>query len=388
LTAAARIPLAVPDLGEAEAAAVARCITDNWVSSAGPDVTRFEARMAEMTGRAHGVALVNGTAALYIALRVAGVGAGDKVLVPDFTFAATANAVLQAGATPVFLDVTEESWTLDPSLLTDAIAKHRLKAAIPVHVLGHPADMDAIMAICRQAGVTVIEDAAGAIGARYRGQPAGGLGDAAIFSFNGNKTVTAGGGGMIVTDDESWARQARAVSTQAREGSGYRYREAGFNYRLPNLNAALGLAQLGRLDEMLAAKRTIAARYDQALAGRDDLVPMPRCGWAESGCWLYSVRCASRGDAAALTQYLDHENIEARVFWEPLSEQAPYADAPRRLTGVAARLSGTVVSLPCSSQLSEPEQLRVIAALQAWGGQRAIRRSDAPARMSSSNLVS
>jgi len=364
----ARIPLAVPDLGKAEAAALARCVTDNWVSSAGPDVSAFEARMAELSGRAHAVAIVNGTTALYLALRLAGVGAGDRVLVPDFTFAATANAVMHAGAVPVFVDVTAESWTLDPALVADAIARHAPKAAIPVHVLGHPADMDSIMAACREAGIAVIEDAAGAIGARYRGRPVGGLGDAAIFSFNGNKTVTAGGGGMIVLDDAARAQRAKALSTQSRDGEAYRYVEAGFNYRLPNVNAALGLAQLGRLDEMLAAKRTIAARYDAALAGRKDLVPMPRCDWAESGCWLYSVRCATRADAAELVRHMDATGIDARVFWEALSGQAPYAGAPRVLTGVAAALSGTVVSLPCSSNLSETDQTKVIERLAAWRG--------------------
>jgi len=326
--------------------------------------------MAELAGRAHGVAVVNGTAALYLALRLAGVGIGDKVLVPDFTFAATANAVLLAGAIPVFLDVTEESWTLDPALLADAIGKHRPRAAIPVHALGHPADIDPIISICRKAGVIVIEDAAGAIGARYRDRPAGGLGEAAIFSFNGNKTVTTGGGGMVVLDDVDLAEHARAFSAQSRNGNAYRYFEAGFNFRLPNVNAALGLAQLGRLDEMLGAKRSIAARYDGALAGREDLVPMPRCTWAESGCWLYSVRCASPADAVALALHMDAAGIDARVFWEALSGQAPYADAPRHLTGVAARLSGAVVSLPCSSNLRESDQARVIKALTAWRGTR------------------
>ena len=365
---AARIPLSVPDLGVDESAAVARCIADNWVSSAGPDVVAFERRMAVLSGRAHGVAIVNGTAALYLALRAAGVEAGDRVLLPDFTFAATANAVIQAGAGPVFLDVTDESWTLDPALLGDAIRKHRPKAVVPVHVLGHPADMDAINKVCREAKVTVIEDAAGAIGARYRGRPAGSLGDAAVFSFNGNKTVTTGGGGIVVTDNAAWAERVRTLSTPARVGDRYRYREAGFNYRLPNLNAALGLAQLGRLDEMLAAKHKISARYDAALAARNDLVAMPRCGWASSGCWLYSVRCAGRADADSLVRHMDSAAIDARVFWETLSDQPPYSGAPRYLTGVAAGLSGTVVSLPCSSSLSAVDQACVIDVLSAWRG--------------------
>jgi perosamine synthetase len=365
---AARIPLAVPDLGAAEAAALARCIANGWVSSAGPEVSELERRMAVLTGRRHGVAVVNGTAALYLALRVAGVGPGDRVLVPDFTFAATANAVIQAGAVPVLLDVTEDSWTSDPTLLVDAIAEHGPRAVIPVHVLGHPPDLDPILTACRAADVAVVEDAAGAIGARYRDRPAGGIGDAAIFSFNGNKTITAGGGGIIVTDNGEWAQRARALSTQARDGDAYRYLEAGFNFRLPNVNAALGLAQLDRLDKMLAAKRAVAARYDKALSGRDDLAPMPRCGWAESSCWLYSVRCASRADATELVRHLDVAGIDGRVFWETLSEQRPYASAPSRLTGVAARLSGTIVSLPCSTSLTEAEQARVIEALQDWRG--------------------
>ena len=368
--AAQRVPLAVPDLGAAEAAAVARCITDNWVSSAGPDVTAFESRLAASAGCRYGVAVVNGTAALYLALRVAGVGPGDRVLVPDYTFAATANSVIQLGAVPVFLDVTEESWTLDPALLDEAIAAHRPKAVLPVHVLGHPADMDPIGGACCAAGVAVIEDAAGAVGARYRGRPVGGLADAAIFSFNGNKTLTAGGGGMIVTDNEDWARRARSLSTQARAGHAYRYLEPGFNLRLPNLNAALGLAQLDRVDELVAAKRMIAARYDAALAGRDDLRPMPRCGWAESGCWLYSVRCASRLDAELLVAHLDAAGIDARPFWETLSDQPPYAHFPAIRTGIAASLSGIVVSLPCSTRLGAADQGRVIEVLVGWRGAR------------------
>jgi perosamine synthetase len=361
-----RIPLAIPDLGPAEAEALARCIRDNWVSSAGPDVIAFEKGMAELSHRRHGVAIVNGTAAIYLALRLAGVGRGDRVLLPDFTFAATANAVIHAGAVPVLLDVTEESWTLDPALVAEGIAKYQPKAVLPVHVLGHPADMAPIMGVCRSANVAVIEDAAGAIGARYRGKPVGSQGDAAIFSFNGNKTVTAGGGGMVVVDDNAWAQRARALSTQARSGDAYRYDAAGFNFRLPNVNAALALAQLGRLEEFVAKKKAIAARYDEALAGRNDVVPMPRRDWADSSCWLYSVRCASRSDAIALVRLLDRAQMDARVFWEALSEQRPYADAPKILTGVTAALSGAVVSLPCSSGLTEAEQSRVIDVLAGW----------------------
>ena len=363
-----RIPLAVPDLAGSEAAWLQRCIAERWVSSAGPFVGEFEKAIAGLAGVGHGIAIVNGTAALHLALVVAGVGKGDRVIVPDWTFAATANAVLMAGAVPVFVDVEDTSWALDAKLLERAIDQHGPAAIFAVHVLGHPADMDPIMGIARARGVPVIEDAAGAIGALYKGRPVGGLGDAAAFSFNGNKTVTTGGGGAIVTSRADWAKHARALSAQSRPGAAYRYEEAGFNYRMPNINAALGLAQLERLEPMLAAKRTIAARYDAALAGRADLSPMPRAPWAKSGFWLYSVRCASRADAAALVAHLDAANIAARTFWEALSPQAPYRAFPAVRTGVADALSGTVVSLPCSSHLTVGEQARVIEVLAAWRG--------------------
>jgi dTDP-4-amino-4,6-dideoxygalactose transaminase len=363
-----RIPLAVPDLRGNEAAYLQRCIADGWVSSAGPYVTEFEKAIAALVGVGHGVAIVNGTAALHLALVAAGVAKGEHVIVPDWTFAATANAVLMAGAAPVFVDVEEASWALDAKLLERAIGQHRPAAIIAVHVLGHPADMDPIMAVARARGVPVIEDAAGAIGAFYKGRPVGSLGDAATFSFNGNKTVTTGGGGAIVTGREDWAKHARALSTQARPGTAYRYEEAGFNYRLPNVNAALGLAQIERLDAMLAAKRAIAARYDAALAGRADLSPMPRAAWAKSGCWLYSVRCATREGAASLVAHLDAANITARTFWEALSPQTPYRAYPVVRSGVADALSGKVVSLPCSSLLTDAEQARVVDALAAWRG--------------------
>lgn len=363
-----RIPLAEPDLRGNEAVYLEACVRTNWVSSAGRYVTELEERMAAQCGRASGVATVNGTAAIYLALRALGIGPGDKVIVPDFTFAATANAVLQTGAAPVFVDVDEVCWGLSSNLTAEAIAAGRVKAAIAVHALGHPADMDPLMALAGEAGIPVIEDAAGAIGATYKGRPAGGLGDAAIFSFNGNKTVTAGGGGMIVFDDRKLADRARALSAQAREGSAYRYTDAGTNLRMTNLNAAVGVAQMERLDEMLAAKRAIAGRYDATVKGRNDLSPMPRADWAESACWLYSVRCASRADAASLVADCAAAGIEARTFWESLSPQPPYAGHDTFLDGTAEALSGTVVSLPCSSSLNEADQARVIATVAAWHG--------------------
>lgn len=371
------VPLSVPDLRGNERDYLARCVRDNWVSSAGPFVSEMERRLAELCGRAHAVAAVNGTAALHLALLAAGVAPGDHVIVPDWSFAACANAVRHAGAVPLFVDVSPESWTLDPDLVRDALEDFdggRIAAVIAVDALGHPADFDRLGPVCAAAGVPLIEDAAGAIGARYKGRPAGGLADAGTFSFNGNKLVTAGGGGMIVTDDAAWARRMRHLSTQARMAAAYEHDEVGFNYRMTNVNAAIGLAQLERLGEMLAAKREIAARYDAALAGRSDLAPMPRAPWAETNFWLYSVRAAGPAAAEALAAHLGDGGIEARVFWRALSTQAPFRAFPRRLSGVAGALSGAVVSLPSSSNLTADQQERVISRLAGWPA-----RSQSPA---------
>jgi perosamine synthetase len=366
-----RIPLAEPDLRGREAEYLGRCVADNWVSSAGPFVEQFEQGVAKVAGCAHGVATVNGTAALHLALAVAGVAPGDAVIVPEYTFAATANAVIHAGAIPFFVDVTRESWSLDPDLVAKALAgaKPRVTAVVAVHTLGQPADIDPLKAICERAGVVLIEDAAGAIGASYKGRPAGSLADAAIFSFNGNKTVTAGGGGMIVTNRTDWAQRAKRQSQQARVGARYRYEAAGYNFRLTNVNAAIGMAQLERLPEMLDAKRKIADRYDAALTGRNDLRPMPRVRWAESACWLYSVLCGTRASADELVQSLNARGIEARHFWESLSPQLPYRSFPSLLSGVSEHLTGRVVSLPCSTHLTADQQDRVCAALTQWRGE-------------------
>lgn len=326
--------------------------------------------MAALTQRRYAVATVNGTAALHLTLLTLGVRPGDFVAVPDWTFAATANAVRHAGATPVFVDIDPATWCLDPTLIPQAraAAGGRLAAIIAVHVLGQPADMDRIRLAAE--ATPLVEDAAGAIGALYKGRPAGALSDAAIFSFNGNKTVTAGGGGMIVTDSKELADAARHLSTQARRTTSYEHDAVGFNYRMTNLNAAVGVAQLERLDAMLAAKRAIAARYDAAFSENPHFTLMPRASWATSGCWLYSLRCADNETADSLVAYLREEKTEARIFWRALSRQPAWRGAPQVSAGVSDSLSGTVVSLPCSSSLIETDQQHVIQAVQRWSAAR------------------
>jgi len=365
------VPLSVPRLDGREADYLARCISDGWVSSAGPYVARFEDKVAAYVGRARAVATMNGTAALHLALVAAGVRPGDRVVVPDWTFAATANAVYLAGATPLFVDIESRYWGLDPELLATALdGAVPVAAVIAVDPLGHPAELDALSKVCASAGVPLIEDAAGAIGARVRGRQAGSAGLLATLSFNGNKTITAGAGGMVLTDDGPMADRLVHLSRQARTGVEYRHDAVGFNYRMSNLNAAVGLAQLERIEEFLAAKRAIAAAYDEALAGREDVLPMPRAPWAESSCWLYSVRCADRDSAHDLLRHARSAGVEARLFWESLSGQLPFRDAPVLLRGISNGLSGTVVSLPSGSGLSAEQQERVIGMLQSWRGRR------------------
>lgn len=367
------IPLSVPDLRGREKEYLARCVDDNWVSSAGPFITQFETEMKELAACEHAVAFMNGTAALHLSMVAAGVVPGRHVVVPDFTFAATANAVYHAGARPIFADIAPDSWTLSPEALERALAAAKQQgldvgAVIAVHVLGQPADMEPIRAICAVAKIPLVEDAAGAIGATYRGKPVGGLGDIGVFSFNGNKTVTAGGGGMAVTNRADWAKRVRHISTQARASTDYSYDEIGFNYRMTNLNAAVGLAQLERLDEMLVAKRATAKAYDRAVAGRNDMRPMPAPNWAESSCWLYGLRVASDWMAKSLVEHLARHGAESRPFWRSLSEQASYAEAVKMPAPNAARLSGSVVTIPSGSQLTEQERAAVIAALATWHG--------------------
>ena len=362
------IPLSVPDLGERERDAVCACIESTWVSSAGQQVTDLEERMASLCGRQHGVAVVNGTAALHLTLESLGIKHGAHVVVPDWTFAATANAVFHAGAKPYLVDIDERTWTLDADALELVLAEEagKIAAVICVHTLGHAADLDALTRICDEARVPLVEDAAGAIGASYKGKPLGSFGHSACFSYNGNKIVTAGGGGMIVTDDEEFAQKARFLSTQAREGRDYVHTKVGWNYRMPNLNAAVAIAQLERLDEMIAAKRDIAGRYDSAFTGIKGITSMPHQEWAGRNFWLYPIMLSACGAAGHLVNFLEERGIQARRFWHALSSQLPYRGLPKKLNGVSQSLTGRVVCLPCSSSLTAAQQDRVIEAVSVW----------------------
>ena len=375
------IPLSVPKLDGAEWDYVRECLDTNWVSSAGPFVTRFEQLVAERAGRKYGVATASGTAALHVALICAGVESGDEVIVPSLTFIAPANAVRYIGAWPLFADVEPSYAQLDASLLAaflescrhrdgavyNARTARRIRAILTVDLLGHPVDADAIRMIADRHQLPVIEDATESLGATYRGTPAGHLGDIACFSFNGNKIITAGGGGVMVTDDEAVARRARYLTTQARDhATEYIHHHIGFNYRLTNVHAAIGVAQLAQLDAHVAAKRAIAARYCDMAAATDGLTLITEAPWATSIYWL----CTIRVDATVfgktirqLQQHLATLNIEARPLWQPLHLSPAHRGADVIAGVVAEKLAAEALSLPSSPGLTREQQDRVINAV-------------------------
>ncbi len=371
-----RIPLAVPNIGTRERALVVEAMESGFVSSVGPFVSRFESEFAAAVGSRHAVACTSGTAAIHLGLQVLGVAPGDLVAVSDFTFIASANPVRYLGAEPLFVDSDRTSWNLDPQLLREGL-EVRAAAGQPlprvvevVHALGQPADLAAIVEVCDAYGIAVLEDAAESLGASWSsgplaGRSTGAVGRVGAFSFNGNKIATTGGGGMLVTDDPELEARARHLSTQAKvPDQGYLHDEVGYNYRLTNVASALGVAQLERLEEFVAAKRAIAGRYDAAFADTPLILP-PRVPGADATYWLYSVLVPD-GQRDALLHHLQAHDIDARTLWRPLHLQPPYADVERLGGAVGHDLFARGLSLPCSTDLDEAQQDRVIAAVRRF----------------------
>lgn len=358
------IPVAKPLLAGNEALYVAECVSSTWISSQGRFVRRFESEFAEFCDVAHGVAACNGTAALHLALEALGVGHGDEVLVPSLTFVATANSVRYAGATPVFVDCETSTWNMDPDLLEAAVTP-RTKAIIVVHLYGQPARMDEIMAVAERHGLWVVEDAAEAHGARYKGHTVGGLGHVGCFSFFGNKIITTGEGGMVVTNDDDLAARLRILRDHGMDpGRKYWHPWVGFNYRMTNLQAAVGCAQMERVDAILKSKFEVAAWYREGLSGLDALVLPPDNEWSRSVYWMFSVLVnepASPLDRDGLLAALGERNIEGRPFFYPIHVMPPY-EAGLCLP-VTEDLSRRGLSLPSYVGLTKAEVDLVCAEL-------------------------
>lgn len=370
-----RIPLSNPTVGAAERERLLEAFDSGWIAPAGPQLEAFEAAIAERTGRARAVAVSSGSAALHLALLVAGVRPGDLVVCPTLTFIASAAAIVHAGAEPVFVDC-DETGNLSPELLertlTDAEAQGRpIAAVLPVDLYGKVADHDRLQSIADAHGALYVVDAAESLGARRGAVPAGGAGPLAALSFNGNKIATASSGGAVVTDDEALADRVRHLATQAREPVvHYEHLEVGYNYRLSNLLAALGLAQVERLDELIAARRAHREAY-RALCAEIDGVEILGGDDEGDNCWLTSIVIdpdATGTTPRAVREELAAHGIESRPVFAPMHAQPVFADASRfarLLDGTADRLYARGLSLPSSPVSSTADVAEVCDRLRA-----------------------
>lgn len=360
-----RVPLMEPSLGGNELKYVSDCVTSGWISSQGEYVRRFEQQFSEFLGQeSKCLAVSNGTAALHLALKACGIGPGDEVIVPDLTFAATANVVLHCGATPVCADVDPETWLLDLEATARAITS-RTKAIIPVHLYGHPCDMDPLMALAQKHQLIVIEDCAEAQGALYKGRQVGTFGDVGCFSFFSNKVITTGEGGMVCTRDAELADRLKVLRDHGmRPGKRYWHDVAGFNYRMTNLQAALGVAQMERVERFLARRREIGERYNRQLAKIEGIVLPPTKSWGQTIYWIYSLLVDESKTGIsrdALSIRLSELGIENRPFFYPMHEMPPYAqdgDFP-----VSKRLSRQGMSLPSGNDITDEAIDRVCNAI-------------------------
>lgn len=366
-----RIYLSPPDMSDQERTSLMAAFDSNWIAPLGPEVDGFERDIAVRTGVSAAAALSSGTAALHLALILSEVGTGDEVWTSTLTFAATANAIRYVGATPVFIDSERASWNMDPELLREALRDAAARSALPkaivvVDLYGQCADYDAILGTCQEYGVPVIEDAAEALGATYRDRPAGSFGSIGVLSFNGNKIITTSGGGALLSDDEDLVGRARHLASQARAPAAhYEHEEVGYNYRLSNLLAAIGRAQLARLDTLVKRRREINQAYRAALRGLDGIAFLPEAPSGQSTCWLTCVLLdeASLGvGPEQVRKHLETHNIESRPVWKPMHLQPVYRDC--RVVGgaVAEDLFARGLCLPSGSSLSVEMQARVIDA--------------------------
>lgn len=369
-----RIHLSAPHLTGDELAAVAAVLDSGWVAPAGPAITAFEDAITAATGFRHGLATASGTAALHLAFRVLDIGPGDEIWAPGFTFVATVAPAVQMGAMPRFLDVCPHSWTLDPGLLAGELAaaarRGRLpRAIVPVDIYGQAADLDAILAVAGRWGVPVVSDSAEALGATLRGRPAGLGARLAAYSFNGNKIVTAGGGGALCSDDPVLVARARNLASHAKDPAPhYQHSTTGHAYGLSSLLAAVGAVQIGALPQRVAARRAIFARYRDGLADLPGLAFMPEPAWGRATRWLtvLLVDPARFGmDREGLRHALEAAGAESRPAWKPLQDQPAFRGAPAAGGAVARRLFAQGLCLPSGTGMTAAEQDRVIAAIRA-----------------------
>ena len=369
---AKRIYLSPPHMAGTELGFVEEAFATNWLSTVGPHLRAFETEMETYLGRPC-VALASGTAAIHLGLRLLGVGVGDEVLCPSLTFAASCNPILYQGAKPIFVDSERVSWNLDPERLEEAIQDRvnkngcAPKALIVVHLYGQTTDMARVEEVCSRYEISILEDAAEALGASYQGRKAGALAPVAALSFNGNKIITTTGGGMLVADSEENAERVRFWSTQARDpGLSYQHSELGYNYRMSNVLAGIGRGQLEVLDDRVARRREISERYQKGFADLPGLSRMPQAEWGVHTNWLsvFLVGPELGVERNALLEGLEAQEIESRPVWKPMHLQPLYTSAPMYGGSVAEDLFDRGICLPSGSSLSEDDQDRALATIR------------------------
>jgi perosamine synthetase len=376
------IPLIVPEICGNEWRYVKECLDTGWVSSVGSYVDRFEQMVAKQVGTRYAVATVNGTSALHIALLIAGVQPEDEVLVSTLTFIAPVNTIRYVGGWPVFIDAEPDYWQMDPAKAVEFLERdchradgalynrqtgRRVSAILPVHVLGQAVDLDPIISVAKHYGLKVIEDATEGLAATYKGRSLGSIGDIGCFSFNGNKLITTGGGGMLVTNSEELARKAKYLTTQAKDDPiEYIHGEIGYNYRLTNVLSAIGCAQMEQLDNFVAKKRAIADRYSAELANLPGITPMRSAPEVSGTYWMYTILVDQDQfgmNSRQLMQRLNSQKMQCRPLWQPIHLSPAHSRGDAGDRPVAERIARQALSLPCSVGLSKSEQDRVIAAI-------------------------
>ena len=370
MTDGERLYLSPPHMNGGELELVRQAFESKWVAPLGPFVDRFERELSAKVGAAHGAAVASGTAALHLALRCLGVGPGDSVFCSTLTFCAGATPAVHLGARPVFIDSEPSSWNMDPALLEDELdcaerAGRLPKAVVPVHLYGMCADMDRINAACARRGVPVVEDAAEALGASYKGRMAGSLAKASVHSFNGNKIITTSGGGMLVSDDAALVERARFLAAQARDPAPhYQHSEIGYNYRLSNVLAAIGVGQLACLEQRVARRRRVFELYRLGLAGLPGLRFMPEPAWSKGNRWLTSLLIEPRefgADREAVRLALEAGNVESRPVWKPLHLQPAFRGCRAAGGRVAEELFAKGLCLPSGAAITDADVERVCA---------------------------
>ncbi|HHT9160156.1 MAG TPA: LegC family aminotransferase [Candidatus Brocadiaceae bacterium] len=380
------IPLSEPVISGNEWKYIKECLDTGWVSSVGNYVTRFEEMVARYVGTRYAVAAVNGTSALHVSLLACGIRPDDEVIVPTLTFIAPVNVVRYCGAYPVFMDCDPDTLCMDVKKVSDFInneciqrddgyvynrkTDRRIKAIIPVHIFGHPVDMDILMGICAKYNIDIVEDATESLGSEYKGKKTGSFGKIGCFSFNGNKIITTGGGGMIVTDDEDLANRARHLTTQAKSDPfAYDHDEIGYNYRLTNIQAAMGVAQMERLDEFIDIKRRNYSVYKSLFSDIEGVEIFGEKKCVRSNFWFYTIK-VNNSHKRPLMEFLLAKNIQVRPIWKLIHTLPMYKDSQTYAIENAVEAYKTCINLPCSVSLKEEDIGFIVENIKSYFGRR------------------